>query len=296
MSQFDFSGVITAVVTPFNKGRVDLKSFERLLQFQLEQGIQGLVINGTTGESPCLESEEVRDLLKTARTCVGGKVPLLLGTGSNSTLKTIYQTEQAQEWGADAALVVAPYYNKPPQRGLREHFKQVAASVDIPILLYNVPGRTVVSLTQETIKDLSRVENIIGVKEATGDLAFGERLLSAVDSEFLVTSGDDGSCVDLALRGARGVISVVSHIIPRELVMMMSRAYGKDAEVAEEYRTKYKHLLAVLYAESNPIPVKMAVYQMGLIDSPEMRLPLVELNSESAQEMKSILSQMEKLP
>jgi 4-hydroxy-tetrahydrodipicolinate synthase len=270
-----FSGVITALVTPFKGGRIDIKSFQRLMRFQLDHGIQGFVIAGTTGESPNLTGEERRELFDCAKSFVGGQVPVLVGTGSNSTAQTVLWTKEAEDWGADGALIVTPYYNKPPQRGLIEHYKAVANATSLPILLYNVPGRTGVEMSVETIEQLSQVKNIVGVKEATGNLSFLRELVARVHQDFSLISGDDGTCVEFMRLGGVGVISVLSHLIPKALVALCSRA-RKGEDVNHEF-LNYAHLIELLFVEANPIPVKAALQMMGIIESDELRLPLVRM-------------------
>lgn len=287
-SEQDFSGVITALITPFKNGDIDWTSLKKLIRSQLDAGIHGFVVNGTTGESPTLTKEEREKLFKFISAEVSGQVPLIMGTGSNSTAKTIEDTKQALELGADAALVVVPYYNRPPQRGLFQHYQKVAESAPLPIILYNVPGRTVAKLEFDTIKELSRLTNIVGIKEASGDVAFGARIVDACGKSFLVTSGDDPTFVELTGVGGRGVISVASHILPRQFVDCYQRAVAGDSSVVEEF-DKFKDLVGYMGVEPNPIPVKMAAYQMGLIERPELRLPLVELSEPYAHEMKNKL-------
>ncbi len=272
-----FAGVITALITPFKKGRVDLPSLKRLVEHQLENGVQGFVVNGTTGESPTLERDEIETIFRLVKKIVGKTVPLLIGTGSNSTKETLKKTLHAQKLGADGALVVVPYYNKPPQRGLIAHYKTVADGVRLPVVLYNVPGRTVVSLRAETIIELSRVKNIVGVKEASGDLSLFGEIREKVSKQFLLSSGDDVTAVDFCNRGGHGVISVVSHVIPAEMVDLIARARRGDAKSTQSYQ-KFTALNKLMGIEPNPIPVKMALHLMGIIDSPELRLPLVTLN------------------
>ena len=292
MSPFD--GVITALVTPFYKGEIDFDSVKKLVAFQMDHGVSGFVINGTTGESPTLSYEEVTQLYSCIRGEVGDSVPLIVGTGSNCTRKTIELTSAVKDWGADAALVVTPYYNKPPQRGLEEHFKKVAHAGQLPIILYNVPGRTVTSLSLELIERLSRVSNIVGIKEASADIEFGKNIVQACGKDFLVTSGDDGSCLELAVQGGGGVISVISHLIPGQLVNWFHQIRSGDKLCIEEFK-RYGELLEAVYSEANPIPIKMALYLKGLIKSPELRLPLVALEDVKVDRLKNALEEMELL-
>lgn len=290
MNQFE--GVFTALVTPFDGGKVDFSSLARLVKHQLENNISGFVVNGTTAESPTLTYLEVKEIYDFVRKEVGENFPLMLGTGSNSTENTVRATQEAGEWGADGALVVAPYYNKPTQEGLFQHFSMVANKGLLPILLYNVPGRTVVSIERDTLVRLSQVNHIVGVKEASGDVQWGEKLIQSVKPHWLVTSGDDGSCLDLMAKGARGVISVLSHIVPKELSSLAFQVMGGEYE-AVRGSEKFSTLLEYLYMESNPIPVKMALYKMGLIRSPELRLPMTVATQKTTKGLVDALTRLE---
>lgn len=285
------SGVFTALVTPFRDGAVDAASLRKLVKFQLDKGVEGFVINGTTAESPCLTKKERTEIFEIVRAESAGRVPLVMGTGSNNTFDTIEATRAAESLGADAALVVVPYYNKPPQRGLLAHYKAVAAGGRLPVLLYNVPGRTITRLEAETIAELSHVPNIIGVKDATGDIAFGKRVLEKSKQGFLVTSGDDASCLELTEAGGSGVISVASHILPEKFIMW-NRAAREGGGAWKADFDKHRALIDYLYIEANPIPVKTALYLMGVIASPEMRLPLVKLEEPHVSELKKKMQAM----
>lgn len=287
----NLGGVITALVTPFKNSQIDKKSFAKLLRHQLDQGVQGFVINGTTGESPTLKFEEVRLLFDLAKSEVAGQVPLIVGTGSNSTAVTCEFSQAVSKWQPAAVLVVVPYYNKPPQRGLREHFSTVAKSAGVPVLLYNVPSRTIANLEPATIAELRGEKNIAGIKDATGDMIALEQLKK--NKNFTLLSGDDVSAVDFCARGGHGVISVSSHLIGAEM-----REYLTSPTVtgAAEYKKKYAELMKYLYIESNPIPVKMALHWMGIIESPELRLPLVSLDEKFHKEFKTCLKNLGKIP
>lgn len=287
----DFSGVFTALATPFVDGKLDFESMKRLVRHQLDGGVQGLVVNGTTGESPTLSQSEVKELFTFVRAEVDGQVPIVVGTGSNSTRATQDYTRLAAQWGADGALVVTPYYNKPPQSGLVQHFKAVAEACEIPLILYNVPGRTITSIEKESLLELSQHPNIVGVKEASGDLAFGQILMSSLAKDFLVVSGDDPTCIDLCLNGAQGVISVISNLIPGPLSQMISGARSGNTQCREDYRS-FENLQEALYCESNPIPVKAGLEMMGLFKSPELRLPLVEMSAEARPAMEGALREL----
>ncbi|MBC7753048.1 MAG: 4-hydroxy-tetrahydrodipicolinate synthase [Moraxellaceae bacterium] len=271
-------GVFSALITPFENGEVDYTSLEKLVDYQVSQGINGLVINGTTAESPTLTPNEVKKIFSIVRAMVGLQFPLILGTGSNSTAKSMEDTQKAAELGADAALVVVPYYNKPPQRGLVQHYKAIAKNSEIPVIMYNVPGRTITSMTAETIWELSEIKNILGIKEASGDIVFDERIKSKLPNDFVFLSGDDGTYIDFLKLGGHGIISVMSNIIPKLTVEWTQAVMNGSVKETEIAFNKFKALIDGMYIEANPIPVKWMLHRKGLIKSPEMRLPLMELH------------------
>jgi 4-hydroxy-tetrahydrodipicolinate synthase len=273
--QGKIKGVITALVTPFKNDQVDFISLEKLVQAQVKAGVQGFVINGTTGESPTLTGKDRREIFLAVRKMVPKDFPLIMGTGSNSTAKSVEETRGAESLGADAVLVVVPYYNKPPQRGLIEHFTTIANAAKIPNILYNVPGRTITSLELNSIKQLSLHPQIIGIKEASGNVGFAKEIRAACGDDFVLLSGDDGTYDEFMKAGGDGVISVASHIIPQAFL---------DRNVS-----KFKTLVDYLFKESNPIPVKMALYLMGLLQTPECRLPLVTMSDENSTGLKKLL-------
>ena len=276
--QQQLSGIYTALITPFSKGEIDWASLKKLVRQQLDGGIQGFVVCGTTGETPTLTLEERKKVFEFIRGEVAGAIPLVMGTGSNSTTETLIATKAAKEWGATAALVVVPYYNKPSQRGLVEHFNKVANEGGVPVILYNVPGRTISKMEIETIEALAKNPNIVAIKEATGSLEFGQAISKS--TSLLLASGDDDTSMKLAGVGGRGVISVIAHLIPKEMTSMFKRAVaGELDKVASEWTEKYGALNRDLYIEANPIPLKYVLYKMGIIASPELRLPLTELES-----------------
>ncbi|WP_373998610.1 4-hydroxy-tetrahydrodipicolinate synthase [Bdellovibrio bacteriovorus] len=283
----NFKGTFTALITPFKNDKVDYTSLDRLLKQQLDGGVDGFVVNGTTAESPTLSTQEVGELFKHIRKFVGDKVPLIMGTGSNDTAKSIETSRKAEEMGADAILVVVPYYNKPPQRGLFEHFKAVASSVKIPTLLYNVPGRTITSLATETIRDLAKVPGVIGIKEATGKIDLAQDIIKACGKDFVMLSGDDGTYVDFLGAGGHGVISVATHVIPAQMVQWKKWVSEGQIEKARADINKYMNLINLLFVEANPIPIKKALQLMGVIDSASLRLPLVELTPEHTESLKA---------
>lgn len=281
--------MITALATPFANNEVDKKSFIKLIQNQLQQGMDGVVINGTTGESPTLTQKEVRELFDIARSESGGKLTLTVGTGSNSTAKTCEYTKEVAAWKPDAVLVVVPYYNRPPQRGLVQHFTKVAECSSAPVIVYNVPSRTSAALTAETIAELSKHKNIVAIKEATGDMELLEEMKKSVDKGFVLLSGDDMTSVDFCTRGGHGVISVSSHVIGKEMKEHIA------AKSVSEYAKKYSEFMKHLYIEANPIPVKAALHWMGLFESMEMRLPLVALASQFHKDFRTCLAGLGKI-
>lgn len=288
----NFSGVITALVTPFQHGEVDFKSLEKLVKRQLDDGVNGFVVNGTTAESPTLTTSEVEKIFAAVKGQVAGAVPLILGTGTNATRSTVEMTKLAGEWGAAAALTVVPYYNRPPQRGLIEHFQAVARASQIPILLYNVPSRTVSGLDASTVGTLSRVDRIVGIKEATGNMDLLAEMRRAAVEDFTFLSGDDLSCVRFCADGGHGVISVSSHLIASSMSEAIAKARARDRGADGAYRERFGDFMKWLYIEANPIPVKMALHWQGILASPELRLPLVALDSAYHKEFQSCLKKL----
>ncbi len=288
-----FKGVISALVTPFQtkngQSEVDYASLKSLVQYQLQNGINGFVVNGTTAESPTLTKVEVKKIFSTVRELVGREFPLILGTGSNSTEKTIEDTKLAQELGADAALVVVPYYNKPPQRGLVQHFTAVANSTTLPIILYNVPGRTITSMSIYTIVELSKCKNIIGIKEASGDLKFDQELKSKIKEDFIFLSGDDGTYIDFLKIGGHGIISVMSNLITKECIEWTKLVRADRISDAETSFAIYKDLINAMYVEANPIPLKWMLAQKKIIGSSELRLPLCALDTKFHSELLALM-------
>jgi 4-hydroxy-tetrahydrodipicolinate synthase len=283
-----FRGVFTALVTPFKEGKIDFTSLENLIVQQLEGGIQGFVVCGTTGESVTLTEDEQFQILDFVCQKVNKRVPILFGSGTNNTAKTIALSKKACQFPIDGLLVVVPYYNKPPQEGLIEHFTAIANEATRPIILYNVPGRTITALSPESIVQLSKHPNIIGIKEADSDLNNFSKYKNLVPSDFLLLSGDDESSVNFCLLGGHGVISVCSHIAPQQMVEWVQRALEKDPKIRDEFRQQHIWIKS-LYLTSNPIPVKAALQLKGIIFSKEMRLPLVPMDSQLENKMAQTL-------
>lgn len=273
-------GSLVAIVTPmFEDGSLDIPSLNALIDFHIDQGTDGIVIVGTTGESPTVDFDEHCLLIKTAVSQVNGRVPVIAGTGANSTKEAIVLTQKAKQLGADACLLVAPYYNKPTQEGLYQHFKAVAHAVDIPQILYNVPGRTGCDITNETVLRLAIHPNIVGIKDATGGIERGTDLLLRAPKGFAVFSGDDATAMPLMLLGACGVISVTANVAPKLMHEMCVAAAAGDVKLARDINAKLFALHQKLFVEANPIPVKWLLQQMGFIKS-GIRLPLVHMSSQ----------------
>lgn len=283
-----FKGTYTALVTPFENEKVDFESLRKLVENQLENGIDGFIVNGTTGESPTLTVAEVEALMKFVRSICGHKHQIILGVGTNCTSTTLEWITRANQWKADGALAVVPYYNKPPQRGLVKHFQKIADQSEVPVILYNVPGRTIQSLSVESIKELSQHKMIQGIKESTGDLKLLSEIIKVVPKDFSILSGDDGTSVEFCLKGGDGVIGVVTHVIPREMSELILRARNKDQGAVKDF-SKWTKLIESIYLEANPIPVKMALYLKELIRTPQLRLPLVELDPNLVERLKQCL-------
>jgi 4-hydroxy-tetrahydrodipicolinate synthase len=272
-------GSLVAIVTPMlPSGQLDIPSLNALIDFHVKQGSDGIVIVGTTGESPTVDFEEHCLLIETAVKQVNGRIPVIAGTGANSTQEAIVLTKKAQALGADACLLVAPYYNKPTQEGLYQHFKAVADAVNIPQILYNVPGRTGCDISNDTVLRLAAHPNIVGIKDATGGIERGTDLLLRVPQDFAVFSGDDATAMSLMLLGAKGVISVTANVAPKLMHEMCVAAVAGNAIAARAVNARLFALHQKLFVEANPIPVKWVLNQMGLIQS-GIRLPLTELSS-----------------
>ncbi len=288
-------GSIVALITPFKEGKIDEESFRNLIRWHLKEGTHGILVSGTTGESATLSKEEKKKLFEIALEEAKGKVPLIAGTGTNDTQKTLELTKMAEEMGMDAALLVTPYYNKPTQKGLYEHYKFIASQVKIPIILYNVPGRTGVNLLPDTTAKLSEIENIVAIKEACGDLKQVTELKLKCKEDFVILSGDDFTAYPTITLGGKGVISVAANIMPKEMAELMKSALNGDHSRALELHLYLYPLFKVLFIETNPVPAKEALYLMGMISSPEVRLPLSNLTESSFQQLKTILRETYKL-
>jgi 4-hydroxy-tetrahydrodipicolinate synthase len=272
-----FKGSIPALVTPMrDDGRVDFDAWDALLDFHLREGTDGVVVGGTTGESPVLERAELEEMVRRARQRLAGRIPVIAGSGTNATAKSVALSQAAQAAGADALLVVTPYYNKPTQEGLYRHFTAIADAVDVPVILYNVPGRTGCDMLADTVARLSEHPRIAGVKEATGDVARGEAIVKLSRPGFLLLSGDDPTAADLIRIGACGVISVTANVAPRAMHELCAAGLAGRHDEARAINERLMPLHKAMFVESNPIPVKWAVARLGLI-GPGIRLPLTPL-------------------
>jgi len=284
-----FKGSIVALVTPFSNGKIDAKKLKELVEFQIENGTNGIVPCGTTGESPTLNNDEHHEVIRICVEAAKDRVPIIAGTGSNSTAEAIELTKHAAQTGANGALVVTPYYNKPTQKGLYLHFKAVAESVDIPIILYNIEGRTARNIETETVAKLANdCANIIGVKEASGSLEQAKAVRKACGDNFIILSGDDALTLPMMDLGGVGVISVVANIVPADVIAMID-AYNKgDKQTANEINAKLEPLVKSMFIETNPIPVKAAMGLLGMC-SPDVRLPLCEMEADNNEKLKTAL-------
>ncbi len=288
-----FQGSIVALVTPMHiDGSLDEASLKRLVEFHIEQGTDAIVAMGTTGESATLNEKEHCHVIRSVVNIVAGRIPVIAGTGANSTSEAIALTSCAAEAGADACLLVTPYYNKPTQEGLVLHYQAIAAAVDIPQILYNVPGRTACNMLPETVAKLASVPNIIGVKDATGDLTVGQALIDLASDDFAVYSGDDATSCELILMGAKGSISVTANVAPAKLQQMCKKALAGDAEGAKAIDETLQPLHRDLFIQSSPIPVKWAVSELGFIEQ-GIRLPMTWLSKDCEETVKQAMSMAE---
>ena len=285
-------GAITAIVTPMLDNKVDEQGLTDLINFQIDNGIHGLVPCGTTGESATLGFDEHKRVIELTVQVVDGRVPVIAGTGANNTLEAIELTESAKASGADAVLSVVPYYNKPSQEGLYQHFKTIVEAVDIPMVLYNVPSRTVTNMLPVTVARLAELPGIIAIKEASGSLNQISEVIRICPEDFIVLSGDDFTCMPTALVGGSGVISVTSNIEPRGMADMMEAALAGDLAKANEIHYRLFGLMSTMFCYPSPAPAKKALQLMGKISSAEVRLPMTEMDEDSiaklSAEMKTV--------
>jgi len=275
------TGSMVALITPmYENGDVDFSALEKLVNFHIESGTKAIVSVGTTGESATLNHDEHIEVMKKTIEYSNGRIPVIAGTGANSTSEAVELTQAAKDMNADACLLVTPYYNKPTQEGLYQHYKKIAESVEIDQILYNVPGRTGVDMSVDTIVRLADISNIIGVKDATGDLNIARSLIEKCPESFILLSGDDGTAIDFILMGGHGGISVTANVVPKLLSSAYDLAIRGNADKAKEIDLEISNLHSHLFIESNPIPVKWAMHKMGFCES-GIRLPLTILELES---------------
>ncbi|MGA2247036.1 MAG: 4-hydroxy-tetrahydrodipicolinate synthase [Verrucomicrobiota bacterium] len=286
-----FKGTYTAIVTPFRGGKLDEPALERLIKFQIQGGVDGIVPVGTTGESPTVDYEEHIQIIAWSVKYSAGKLKVLAGTGGNSTKEAIYLTQEAEKAGADGSLQVAPYYNKPTQEGLYQHFKAIARATRLPIMLYSIPGRCGIEIAVDTVKHLAHdCKNVVGIKEAGGSCDRVSQLRAVLGPKFEILCGDDSLTVPFMSVGAAGVISVASNVIPKEVAQMVKAFARGDVRKAAALHAKYYSLFKNLFIETNPVPIKAALAMMKLIDE-EYRLPLVPMNPKNWETLRTTLKQ-----
>ncbi|MFH1218200.1 MAG: 4-hydroxy-tetrahydrodipicolinate synthase [Pseudomonadota bacterium] len=286
-----FQGAFVAIVTPFVDGKIDEQGLKDLIEFQITNGTHGIVPCGTTGESATLSHDEHRRVVELTVKTVNGRVPVLAGTGSNSTSETIELTRHAKDAGADGALVITPYYNKPSQEGLYQHFKAVAEAVDIPLILYNVPSRTAIDMAPATVARCAAIDNIVGIKEATGDMNRACDVIRRCPKDFSVMSGDDFTSLPLVLLGGKGVISVTSNVDPKNMSDLMNAALAGDVVKAREIQYRIFPLMGAMFFDTNPVPAKKALELMGKIKSGQPRQPLWKMGEEPMARMQVVLKE-----
>ena len=286
-----FKGSITALVTPFKDGKLDIGAYERFIAFQIDSGTHGIVPCGTTGESPTISGEEHKSLIETAVKSAKGKIPVIAGTGSNCTDEAVEMTRYAEDVGADGALVVTPYYNKPTQEGLYQHYKKINDNCGIPIVIYNIPGRSVVDMSVDTMARLFELKNIVGVKDATGDLNRATQQKNKMGPDFIMLSGNDENAYEFNLKGGVGCISVSANVAPKLCSDFQNFSNSKKNEDAKVLFDKLLPLHDILFIESNPSPAKYSLSLMKMM-SDEVRLPLVVLESTSRKKIDTVLKNL----
>ncbi|WP_044746889.1 4-hydroxy-tetrahydrodipicolinate synthase [Bacillus alveayuensis] len=285
----NFGKISTAMVTPFdNNGNIDFDKTTKLVEYLINHGTESLVVAGTTGESPTLTSEEKIALFKHVVHVVNKRIPVIAGTGSNNTKASIELTKKAEETGVDAVMLVTPYYNKPNQDGLYQHFQAIAESTSLPVMLYNVPGRTAATLAPETVIKLSNIENIVAVKEASGNIEAMTKIIAETPEDFALYSGDDSLSIPVMSIGGKGVVSVASHIIGDEMQEMLSAFHSGDVQKAAKLHQQLLPIMKQLFAAPSPVPVKTALQIKGL-DVGSVRLPLVPLTQEEREDLTKVL-------
>ena len=291
-----FTGTYTAIVTPFKNGKIDYDALERIVRMQIKAGVDGIVPVGTTGESPTVNYEEHIQIIESVVKIAAGRVKVVAGTGGNSTTEAVYLTEEAERAGADGSLQVAPYYNKPTQEGMYQHFREVASRTRLPLMLYSIPGRCGVEIGIDTVKRLAAdCKNVVAIKEAGGNADRVSQLREALGPKFVILSGDDALTLPFMALGAQGVVSVASNIIPRQVSRMVKAFAAGDIKTAQQLHRKYYGVFKDLFIETNPAPVKAAMAMMGLVEN-EFRLPMVPITSRSEQVLRNTLVKCGVLP
>ncbi len=288
MKQTVFTGAAVAIVTPFNESGVDFEKFGELIDYQIENGTDAIVVCGTTGESATMPDEEHISVIKYCVQRVAGRVPVIAGAGTNDTPHCIRLSKAAEECGADALLLVTPYYNKTTQKGLVKHFTMVANSVNLPIILYSVPSRTGVNIAPQTVKKLSEVENIVGIKEASGNISQVAKIAELCGNDFTIYSGNDDQIVPIMSLGGKGVISVLSNVVPAQTHDIAAKYLAGDTRGALSLQLEYLELIDALFCEVNPIPVKTALNMMGQ-NVGSLRMPLCEMTEENEEKLRNVL-------
>ena len=286
-----FSGSLVAIVTPFRNGKVDERAFADLIEWQIANGTNGIVPCGTTGESATLTHEEHRRVVRLTVEVVNRRVPVIAGTGSNSTDEAVSLTRHAKEAGAEGALLITPYYNKPTQEGLYRHYKAVAEAVDVPLVLYNIPGRTGVNMLPATVARLAVMKNIVGIKEGSGSVQQASEIAQTCGDRLTVLSGDDALTLPMMAVGAKGVITVTANVAPKEMAQLTASFLAGRLDEARRIHFSLSPLFAALFYETNPIPVKEALAMMGKIDS-ELRLPLCTMGADNRNQLAKVLKEM----
>lgn len=284
-----FTGVLPAVVTPFKNGEVDEEGLRQLIEFQIENGVHGIVPCGTTGESATLSHEEHERVVEIAVAQVKGRVPVVAGTGSNNTAEAIRLTAHAKKAGADGVLMISPYYNKPTQEGLYQHYKKVAEAVDIPIVVYNIPGRTAVNIEPTTFARLAEIDNIVGVKEASGSMKQITEIIRLCGDKITVVSGEDFLTYPLMAVGGKGVICVVANIVPKDMAELCNLLLAGEFEKGRKLYYRLLPLCHAMFYETNPAPIKAALNMIGKISSAEVRLPLAPMSADNLEKLRKDL-------
>ncbi|WP_026476111.1 4-hydroxy-tetrahydrodipicolinate synthase [Alkaliphilus transvaalensis] len=287
-----FNGSGVAIVTPFKGGKVDFEAFDKLINFHLNNDTQALIVLGTTGEATTQNDEEREAVIKAAVAKVNKKIPVIIGTGGNDTAKSVKHTKQAEDLGADGVLVVTPYYNKATQKGLIAHFTAIANASKLPNILYNVPGRTNVNINPDTVAQLAKIDNIIGIKEASGNISQVLEIKRLVPEGFKIYSGNDDQVIPVYSAGGHGVISVSANVIPKEMQQMCGAFETGDVKEALRLQLKYKLFIDLLFSEVNPIPVKAAVSLMGYCEN-ELRLPLTTMEDANLAKLEAEMKQLQ---